>query len=67
MDHFVEELLAQRLNALALGYEDLNDHDTLRLDPLLAVAAGKPDPLGRDRFHDKVAPWPAPARSTGWS
>lgn len=53
VDHFVEELLAQRLHALALGYEDLNDHDTLRLDPLLAVAAGKPDPLGRDRLHDK--------------
>ena len=40
VDHSVEELLAQRLAGLALGYEDLNDHDTLRLDPLLAVAAG---------------------------
>jgi Transposase DDE domain group 1 len=53
VDHSVEELLAQRLHALALGYEDLNDHDTLRLDPLLAVAAGKEDPLGRDRLHDR--------------
>lgn len=53
VDHTVEELLAQRLHALALGYEDLNDHDTLRLDPLLAVAAGKVDPLGQDRLHDK--------------
>lgn len=53
VDHSVEELLAQRLHALALGYEDLNDHDTLRLDPLLAVAAGKQDPLGQDRLHDK--------------
>jgi hypothetical protein len=53
VDHSVEELLAQRLHALALGYEDLNDHDTLRLDPLLAVAAGKADPLGRDRLHDR--------------
>src|ERR1017187_3979568 len=53
VDHSVEELLAQRLHALALGYEDLNDHDTLRLDPLLAVAAGKEDPLGLDRLHDK--------------
>ncbi len=42
---------AQRLHALALGYEDLNDHDTLRLDPFLAVAAGKQDPLGQDRLH----------------
>ena len=38
VDHSVEQLLAQRLYGLALGYEDLNDHDTLRLDPLLAVA-----------------------------
>jgi hypothetical protein len=53
VDHSVEELLAQRLHALALGYEDLNDHDTLRLDPLLAVAAGKQDPLGQDRLHDQ--------------
>src|ERR1700686_3361470 len=37
VDHSLEELLAQRLNGLALGYKDLNDHDTLRLDPLLAV------------------------------
>jgi len=53
VDHSVEELLAQRLHALALGYEDLNDHDTLRRDPLLAVAAGKQDPLGQNRLHDK--------------
>ena len=53
VDHSVEELLAQRLHGLALGYEDLNDHDTLRLDPLLAVAAGKNDPLGQDRLHDQ--------------
>jgi hypothetical protein len=53
VDHALEELLAQRLNGLALGYEDLNDHDTLRLDPLLAVAAGKNDPLGEDRIHDR--------------
>ncbi len=53
IDHSIEQLLAQRLNALALGYEDLNDHDTLRLDPLLAVAAGKSDPLGEHRFRAK--------------
>jgi Transposase DDE domain group 1 len=52
VDHSVEQLLAQRLEGLALGYEDLNDHDLLRLDPLLAVAAGKNDPLGGDRIHD---------------
>lgn len=53
VDHSVEQLLAQRLHGLALGYEDLNDHDTLRRDPLLAVAAGKRDPLGKDRLHDQ--------------
>ena len=52
VDHSVAELVAQRLAGLALGYEDLNDHNTLRLDPLLAVAVGKQDPLGKDRLHD---------------
>jgi len=51
IDHSVPELLSQLLDALALGYPDLNDHDTLRLDPLLAVAAGKTDPLGKDRHQ----------------
>ena len=37
----VEELVAQRVYALCLGYEDLNDHDALRHDPLLAVLVGK--------------------------
>ena len=49
VEHSVYELLAQRIFALALGYEDLNDHDTLRHDPLLAVMVGKTDPSGQDR------------------
>jgi hypothetical protein len=49
IEHTVYDLLAQRVFALALGYEDLNDHDTLRLDPLLAVLVGKTDPTGHDR------------------
>jgi len=52
-DHTVQALVAQRLYGLALGYEDLNDHDRLRLDPLLAVACNKRDPLGLDRLHQK--------------
>jgi hypothetical protein len=40
--HSVEELIAQRIYGLALGYEDLTDHDELRHDPLLAVVSGKP-------------------------
>lgn len=51
VDHSVEQLLAQRLYGLALGYEDLNDHNTLRLDPLLAVACDKKDPFGKDRCN----------------
>ncbi len=45
----VEELVGQRIYGLALGYEDLNDHEELRTDPLMAVLVGKEDPLGRDR------------------
>lgn len=47
--HAAVELVAQRLYALALGYEDVNDHADLRRDPLLAVAANKAEPLGTDR------------------
>lgn len=39
--HSVENLLRQRVYALALGYEDLNDHDKLRHDPALQTAAGR--------------------------
>ena len=38
VEHSVPELVRQRLFALALGYEDLNDHSDLRRDPLLATA-----------------------------
>ena len=44
IEHRLEELLAQRVYGLALGYEDLNDHDQLRNDPLLAVLVEKSDP-----------------------
>lgn len=49
IEHTLEELLKQRIFGLCLGYEDLNDHDQLRYDPLLAVLVGKKDPLGQDR------------------
>jgi len=49
VEHTVYELVAQRVYALALGYEDLNDHEALRHDPLLAVLVGKSDPTGQDR------------------
>src|SRR5690606_7931524 len=51
VDHSMRQLLAQRIYGLALGYEDLNDHEHLRRDPLLATACDKADPLGQDRFN----------------
>jgi hypothetical protein len=39
--HQLSEMLAQRIYGLALGYEDLNDHDELRRDPLLSLLSGK--------------------------
>jgi len=49
IEHPLVDLLKQRLFALCLGYEDLNDHDWLRHDALLAVIVGKEDPEGNDR------------------
>jgi hypothetical protein len=48
-EHSLRELLAQRVLGLAAGYEDLNDHNALRLDPLFAAAVGKHDLLGEGR------------------
>lgn len=59
-----KELLAQRIFALALGYEDLNDHDELRNDPLLAVMVGKKDPSGKDRLHKRDKGKPLAGKST---
>jgi hypothetical protein len=53
IEHTVDELVGQRVLGLALGYEDLNDHDDLRNDPLLAVAVGKSDPKGRRRRREQ--------------
>jgi len=41
VEHRVETLVGQRVLGIALGYEDLNDHDELRHDPVMAVLAGK--------------------------
>jgi hypothetical protein len=45
----VQELVAQRIYGIALGYEDLNDHDQLRSDPALAVMVGREDVKGEHR------------------
>ncbi len=60
--HEQQTMLAQRIHGIALGYEDLNDHDTLRDDPLMAVLADKrphPDePLASSptlcRFENRI-------------
>src|SRR5204863_6278004 len=41
IEHEVVTLVGQRVFGIALGYEDLNDHDELRHDPVMAVLAGK--------------------------
>src|SRR3954447_24768385 len=43
VEHSLEEMLSQRIYGLALGYEDLNDHEQLRKDPLFGVLAGRAD------------------------
>lgn len=53
VEHTLEELLGQRLFGMCLGYEDLNDHDQLRADPMLAVAVNKADPLGMNRLREE--------------
>ena len=48
IEHTVETLLGQRVIGIALGAEDLNDHDELRHDPVLAVLAGKLESRRKD-------------------
>ncbi len=57
VEHSVLDLVRQRWMGLALGYEDLNEHDVLRRDPLIAACARKHDPNGkrRVRARDKGA------------
>ena len=49
IEHSLESLIKQRVMGLTLGYEDLNDHDRLRQDPLLALLSDVADPTGQDR------------------
>lgn len=44
VEHSLDTLIGQRVMGLALGYEDLNDHDQLRHDPLIAMLLDKSDP-----------------------
>jgi hypothetical protein len=53
IEHSVQELVSQRVYGLILGYEDLNDHDHLRRDPVHALICDKRDPLGQDRVLER--------------
>ncbi len=64
IEHTVEELVAQRVYGLALGYEDLNDHDRLRADPMLAIAVGKKDPTGKSRQSERDRGYALAGKST---
>ena len=64
VEHSVEELVRQRVFGLALGYEDLNDHEELRTDPLLASVVGKSDPTGSDRRQEQDRGKPLAGKST---
>ena len=64
IDFTVKELIKQRVFALSLGYEDLNDHDSLRKDPLLATLVGRADPTGQDRLLPRDRGCPLAGKST---
>jgi hypothetical protein len=64
IEHTVADLVAQRVYGLALGYEDLNDHDDLRRDPLLAAIVGKLDPTGATRPRPRDRGKPLAGKST---
>lgn len=64
VEHDLKVLLRQRLHGLALGYEDLNDHDRLRSDPLLAAVCGCPDVLGERRLAQADKGKPLAGKST---
>jgi len=64
VEHSVRALAGQRVFGLALGYEDLNDHEHLRADPLLAVLCEKADPTGADRWRQEDKGKPLAGKST---
>jgi Transposase DDE domain group 1 len=64
VEHSLLELLKQRVFGLCLGYEDLNDHEQLRCDPLLAVLVGKTDPTGDERARARDHGKPLAGKST---
>ncbi len=64
IEHSVQALVAQRAYGLALGYEDLNDHDVLRKDSVLALLVGKQDLTGDARVREQDRGNPLAGSST---
>ena len=64
IEHSVRELVSQRVYGLALGYEDLNDHDVLRADSVLALLVGKRDLTGAARERSRDRGYPLAGSST---
>ena len=64
VEHELPVMLRQRILALALGYEDINDHERLRLDPLMAAMCGRADLLGLDRTMAQDKGKPLAGKST---
>lgn len=64
IEHTVSELIAQMIYGLCLGYEDINDHDRLCTDPLLATLCGKSDPTGSSRRRSKDRGKPLAGKAT---
>ncbi|MCY4559725.1 MAG: transposase [Chloroflexi bacterium] len=64
VEHDLETLVAQRVYGLALGYEDLNDHDVLRDDSVRALALGKGDITGAMRSRSRDLGHPLAGSST---
>ena len=64
IEHSVLDLVRQRIYGLCLGYEDLNDHDRLRADSLIAACVGKQDLEGQERRREADRGMPMAGKST---
>jgi hypothetical protein len=64
VEHSLQEMVTQGVIGLCLGYEDINDHDELRRNPLLATICGKLDPSGQQRRQSRDRGVPLAGKST---
>ena len=64
VEHQLPVLIAQRVHGIALGHEDINDHERLRHDPLLAASCGRSDVLGEERPYKSDQGKPLAGKST---